>query len=42
MFVLVCGNMMVFKLFEIMLFCVLKVVEILIEVGVFKGVYNVV
>lgn len=42
MLVLVCGNVMIFKLLEIILFCVLKVVEILYEVGLFVGFYNVV
>lgn len=40
--VLVVGNVMVFKFFEVILLIVIKLVEIYIEVGVLVGVFNVV
>lgn len=39
--VFVCGNVMIFKLFEVILLSVFKLVEVLFEVGFFDGVFNV-
>lgn len=40
--VLVVGNMVVFKLLEIMLLLMLCIVELMVEVGFFVGVVNIV